>query len=106
MAKTPTSKGKTSKKKAPAASSDGSPTIRLAGPDERLIRERAYGIWIEEGRPHGRISCTGSAPTKSLSERPLGANGRFGGFAPTRNDLRHWTIDDRQPDAGLSSTSV
>jgi hypothetical protein len=55
MAKTPTSKGKTSKKKAPAASSDGSPTIRLAGQaDDRLIRERAYGIWIEEGRPHGR----------------------------------------------------
>jgi Protein of unknown function (DUF2934) len=54
MAQTPTSKGKTSKKKGPAASSDGSPTIRLAGPDERLIRERAYGIWIEEGRPHGR----------------------------------------------------
>jgi hypothetical protein len=22
-------------------------------PDEARIRERAYGIWIEEGRPHG-----------------------------------------------------
>jgi hypothetical protein len=55
MAKSPTSKGKTSKKKAPVASSDGSPAIKLARrPDERLIRERAYGIWIEEGRPHGR----------------------------------------------------
>jgi hypothetical protein len=55
MAKTPTSKGKTSKKDALTASSDPSPAIKLAGrPDERRIRERAYGIWIEEGRPHGR----------------------------------------------------
>jgi hypothetical protein len=55
MAKTPTSKAKSSKKKAPAASSDHSPTIQLAGrPDEHRIRERAYGIWLEEGRPHGR----------------------------------------------------
>lgn len=23
-------------------------------PSEDLIRERAYGIWIAEGRPHGR----------------------------------------------------
>ena len=51
-AKTPTSKGKSSKKKAPAASSEA---IQLAGrPDERRVRERAYGIWIAEGRPHGR----------------------------------------------------
>jgi hypothetical protein len=43
-----------SKKKPPAASSDPSP-IQLSGrPDERQIRQRAYGIWIEEGRPHGR----------------------------------------------------
>jgi Protein of unknown function (DUF2934) len=55
MARTPTSKGKTANKKAPAASGDRSPAIKLAGrPDERLIRERAYGIWIEEGQPHGR----------------------------------------------------
>jgi hypothetical protein len=55
MAKTPTSKAKSSKKKAPAASSDRSPVIQLAGrPDEHRIRERAYGIWLEEGRPHGR----------------------------------------------------
>jgi Protein of unknown function (DUF2934) len=52
MAKTPTSKEKTSKKKAPASSK---PAIKLAGrPDEYQIRERAYDIWIEEGRPHGR----------------------------------------------------
>jgi Protein of unknown function (DUF2934) len=54
MAKTPTSNGKLSKNKAPAASSDPSP-IQLSGrPDGRQIRERTYGIWIEEGRPHGR----------------------------------------------------
>jgi hypothetical protein len=53
--KTPTSKAKSSKKKTPAASDDRAPAIQLAGrPDERCIRERAYGIWIEEGRPHGR----------------------------------------------------
>ncbi len=52
MAKTPTRKEKTSKKKTPAS---GTPAIQLAGrPDEYQIRERAYGIWIEEGRPHGR----------------------------------------------------
>jgi hypothetical protein len=55
MAKTPTSKAKSSKKKAPAASGDRSPAIELASRlDERQIRERAYGIWLEEGRPHGR----------------------------------------------------
>jgi Protein of unknown function (DUF2934) len=54
MAKTPTSKGKSSKKKALAASSDPSP-LQLSGQsDEHRIRERAYGIWIAEGRPHGR----------------------------------------------------
>jgi hypothetical protein len=53
--KTPTGKAKPGKKKAPAASAERSPAIELAGRlDERLIRERAYGIWIEEGRPHGR----------------------------------------------------
>ncbi len=55
MAKTPTSKGTTSKKKAPTGPAVRSPAIEPAGPlDECLIRERAYGIWIEEGRPHGR----------------------------------------------------
>jgi Protein of unknown function (DUF2934) len=53
--KTPSSKAKSSKKKTPAASAKRSPAIELAGRlDEHLIRERAYGIWIEEGRPHGR----------------------------------------------------
>ncbi|HTZ68732.1 MAG TPA: DUF2934 domain-containing protein [Roseiarcus sp.] len=51
VVKTPSGKAKSSKKKAPA---NGSPAIELASPDERQIRERAYGIWIEEGRPHGR----------------------------------------------------
>ena len=52
--RTPASKGKSSKK-APAASANRTPAIELGGRlDEHLIRERAYGIWIEEGRPHGR----------------------------------------------------
>ena len=55
VAKTPSSKAKSSKKKAPAASDNRPPAIELASrPDEHRIRERAYGIWIEEGRPHGR----------------------------------------------------
>jgi Protein of unknown function (DUF2934) len=55
MAKTPTSKAKSTKKKAPATSGDRAPGIELAGrADEHRIRERAYGIWVEEGRPHGR----------------------------------------------------
>ena len=55
MARTPTSKAKSTTKKAPVASPDRSPSIRLAGrPDEHQIRERAYGIWLEEGQPHGR----------------------------------------------------
>ena len=54
MAKTPSSKGISNKKKAPAIARALSPKIELAGSDENRIRERAYGIWIEEGRPHGR----------------------------------------------------
>jgi Protein of unknown function (DUF2934) len=55
MAKTPTSKVKSSTKKAAVVSTGRSSAIKLAGrPDEHQIRERAYGIWIEEGRPHGR----------------------------------------------------
>ena len=53
--KTAGGKAKSGKKKAPAASAERSPAIQLPSRlDERLIRERAYGIWIEEGRPHGR----------------------------------------------------
>lgn len=55
MAKNPTSKGKSSKKTAPAVSDGRSAVIELASrPDDDRIRERAYGIWIEEGRPDGR----------------------------------------------------
>ena len=51
--KTP-SKTKLSAKNARAAPAGRSPAIRFASlPDETRIRERAYGIWIEEGRPHG-----------------------------------------------------
>jgi hypothetical protein len=55
MVKKPGSKGKLNTKTARAALNDRSPAIELASlPDEHRIRERAYGIWIEEGRPHGR----------------------------------------------------
>lgn len=53
MVKTASSKGKSSRRTAPAASAGCLAAIASA-PDERRIRERAYGIWIEEGRPHGR----------------------------------------------------
>jgi hypothetical protein len=49
------SKAKSSKKRALAVSAGHSPAIeRVARLDEDRIRERAYGIWIAEGRPHGR----------------------------------------------------
>jgi len=55
MARKASSKGKSSRKASLAAPDDRSPAIGLANRlDEHLIRERAYGIWIEEGRPHGR----------------------------------------------------
>jgi hypothetical protein len=63
MAKTPSSnvvrkpsgKAKSSKKSVLAVSASHSPAIDLAARlDEDRIRERAYGIWIAEGRPHGR----------------------------------------------------
>jgi hypothetical protein len=62
MAKTPNSnvvrkagsKAKSTKTSAPVLSAGHlratDVTARL---DEERIRERAYGIWIEEGRPHG-----------------------------------------------------
>jgi hypothetical protein len=51
----PSSKAKSSKKSALAVSAGHSPAIDLAARlDEDRIRERAYGIWIAEGRPHGR----------------------------------------------------
>ena len=61
MVKTPSSHGvkkaggqeKPSKRQTPAAPSSHKPAS-VGGPDEDRIRERAYGIWIEEGRPHGR----------------------------------------------------
>ena len=55
MAKTPTSEAKWSKKSALPVSASHSPAIELdTRLDELRIRERAYGIWIAEGRPHGR----------------------------------------------------
>lgn len=54
-AKKATGTAKSSKKKASASASDRPPIQPAAGrPDEHRIRERAYGIWIEEGQPHGR----------------------------------------------------
>jgi DUF2934 family protein len=55
MVTKPSSKGKLGRKAALAPSGERSPAIEPAGRlDERHIRERAYSIWIEEGRPHGR----------------------------------------------------
>ncbi len=63
MAKTPSSKvvrkpgskAKSTRTSAPAAAANGSPAVAFAMRlNEDRIRERAYGIWIEEGRPHGR----------------------------------------------------
>jgi hypothetical protein len=53
MVKKAGGKGKSSRNTAPAASDDRSAAV-ASEPDERRIRERAYDIWIEEGRPHGR----------------------------------------------------
>ena len=53
MARKPATKGKSSRITAPAGSEDRSLVIDLSLL-ERHIRERAYGIWIEEGRPNGR----------------------------------------------------
>lgn len=63
MAKTPvinaakkaSGKAKSSKKSAPAAAANLSPAVEFDNRlDEDRIRERAYGIWIAEGKPHGR----------------------------------------------------
>jgi hypothetical protein len=53
MVKKAGGKGKSSRNTAPAASDDRSAAV-ASEPDEGRIRERAYDIWIEEGRPHGR----------------------------------------------------
>jgi len=51
----PSSKAKPSKTIAPVAEANLSPAVEFAPRlDEERIRERAYGIWIAEGRPHGR----------------------------------------------------
>jgi hypothetical protein len=44
-----------SKKAKPAVAIEAAPAIEVAvRVNDDLIRERAYGIWIAEGRPHGR----------------------------------------------------
>jgi hypothetical protein len=49
------SKPKSNKKDKRAVAIDAGPAIEvLMRVDDNLIRERAYGIWIAEGRPHGR----------------------------------------------------
>ena len=49
------SKPKLAKKAKQAAAIDAAPAIKVAlRVDDDLIRERAYIIWIAEGRPHGR----------------------------------------------------
>ena len=53
--KTGSSKPRSNKKDKRAATIDAAPEIEVAlRVDDDLIRERAYGIWIAEGRPHGR----------------------------------------------------
>jgi hypothetical protein len=63
MAKTPGSnvvrkagsKAKSTKTSARAGSAGHSPATDVAARlDEDRIREDAYGVWIAEGRPHGR----------------------------------------------------
>ena len=44
---------KSATKAAPDATTRAAPPIELRVDDDR-IRERAYGIWIAEGRPDGR----------------------------------------------------
>jgi Protein of unknown function (DUF2934) len=49
------SKPKLAKKDKRAAAIAAAPAIEIAvRVDDDLIRQRAYGIWIAEGRPHGR----------------------------------------------------
>ncbi len=49
------SKPKSSKKAKQAVAIEAVPAIEVAvRVNDDLIRERAYGIWIAEGRPHGR----------------------------------------------------
>jgi len=53
--KTASAKPKSARKAAPAVTTGAAPAIEIAlRVDEDQIRERAYGIWIAEGRPHGR----------------------------------------------------
>jgi hypothetical protein len=54
-AKPASAKPKPAGKAAPAVETGAAPAIEAVLPvDEDRIRERAYDIWIAEGRPHGR----------------------------------------------------
>jgi Protein of unknown function (DUF2934) len=49
------SKPKSNNKDKRAVTIDAAPAIEVViRVDDDLIRERAYGIWVAEGRPHGR----------------------------------------------------
>jgi hypothetical protein len=49
------SKPKSSKKAKQPVAIEAAPAIEVAvRVNDDLIRERAYGIWVAEGRPHGR----------------------------------------------------
>jgi hypothetical protein len=52
-AKKASSKPKSNKKAKQVVAIEAAPAAKIAVGDD-LIRERAYGIWIAEGRPHGR----------------------------------------------------
>jgi hypothetical protein len=54
-AKAAGAKAKPAREAAPSVATGAAPAIEIALPvDEDRIRERAYGIWIAEGRPDGR----------------------------------------------------
>ena len=48
------SKPKSNEKAKQTAAIDAAIEVAIHVVDDDLIRERAYGIWIAEGRPHGR----------------------------------------------------
>jgi hypothetical protein len=108
MAKTPSSnivrkagsKAKSTKTSAQPGSAGHSPAIEGAARlDEDRIRERAYGIWIAEGRPHGREVAHWQRAHHELQRGSV--------TPPTALRLgSRRGQDPGQPDVGLSSTKA
>jgi hypothetical protein len=64
------SKPKLAKKAKGADAIDAAPAIDIViRVDDELIRKRAYGIWIAEGRPHGRDLAHWQRATHELLAR-------------------------------------